>query len=91
MANLIDRSALIEKLGRAGVLPEYVKFLIEQEPSIDAVPVVRCKDCKYSNAWKDAWGTKGLDCKFLPLGINPLRVDPKGFCSYGEPKEDNNG
>lgn len=50
---------------------------VKDAPTIDAVPVVRCKDCKYYN-------TQALAC-FRPnfngwIGMN-------GFCSYAERKE----
>lgn len=46
-------------------------------PSIDAVPVVRCKDCKHLHL------EKGIcTCVFsVPSG-------PDGYCSYGEIKEE---
>ena len=52
---------------------------IRNAPTIDAVPVVRCKDCKH---WNDACHSLGTgDC-------HPLeRVTFKTFfCSYGERK-----
>lgn len=46
---------------------------IKSMPTIDAVPVVRCKDCKY---WD--YG----DCYRLELSR------PDDFCSYGELREE---
>ena len=46
---------------------------IKSMPTIDAVPVVRCKDCKY---WDHG------DCYRLELSR------PDDFCSYGEVKEE---
>lgn len=46
------------------------------EGKADAVPVIRCKDCKYRYIKNDVW-----TCPFgLPSG-------PDGYCSYGERKE----
>ena len=48
---------------------------MEQTPTIDAVPVVRCKDCKY-------WDTKGI-CD-LHTEVNAVWMDANDFCSCGE-------
>lgn len=47
--------------------------VIDDCPTVDAVPIVRCKDCKY---WD--YG----DCYRLELSR------PDDFCSYGERKTD---
>ena len=49
-----------------------VMYALEEAPTIDAVEVVRCKDCKY---WNNG------DCYRLELSR------PDDFCSYGERKE----
>ena len=53
---------------------------MEQTPTIDAVPVVRCKDCKHWDSESDLPGCvnefNGLVCS-----------RPDDFCSYGERKE----
>lgn len=43
---LIDADALLEKLAKT---PRYfaVKFDIEEQPTVDAAPVVRCRECRY--------------------------------------------
>lgn len=48
--------------------------LIEQAPTIDAVPVVRCKDCKHHDVF--GW------CAELERG-----TVGEAFCAYGERKE----
>ena len=53
---------------------------IEAEPAIDAVPVVRCKDCKeYRNG----------ECEHpVAYGMGSvLRPEPNDFCSYGVREE----
>lgn len=47
----------------------------ENAPTIDAVPVVRCKDCKY------------YDDKYEYCENNDIFVKPNGYCFYGEKKE----
>lgn len=73
----IDADALLEKLRRT---PRYftVKFDIEEAPTIDAVPAVRCKDCKY-------YEPDEVECGCLFAG-GLQYVKPDDFCSYGERK-----
>ena len=85
MSRLIDADALEAEF--AGRPPDWhstrtILRSIDSAPTIDAVPVVRCRECKYA-------------CKssVLPLvicGNGKGLVDPRTdtFCSYGERKED---
>ena len=57
-----------------GTYPAQVKALKEL-PSVDAVEVVRCKDCKYAYKFKCAFAYSRF----------PKDDD---FCSYGERKAD---
>lgn len=53
--------------------------LIDKAPTIDAVPVVRCKDCAYF----------GLNNENVPYCFHCFGLDdpePNGFCNYGEKK-----
>ena len=56
---------------------------IESAPTVDAVEVVRCKDCKH---FKPGLGAEGIKfCKRDKLGRSVfMRNDD--FCSYGERK-----
>jgi hypothetical protein len=50
--------------------------LIDKAPTIDAVPVVRCKYCEFF----------GLNDENVPYCSNPFGLDdpePNGFCNYG--------
>jgi hypothetical protein len=59
----------------------YAKRMLDHMDTVDAVPVVRCKDCKYLvNATVN-------DNGFLICDINDMEIAPDDFCSYGEPKE----
>lgn len=51
-----------------------------QAPTIDAVPVVRCKDCKYFQ--DNNSGYPHDECRW---GKGET-LDPDDFCSYGERK-----
>ena len=50
--------------------------------TVDAVPVVRCKDCKYWNA--RFWYCEGIGNWFGELGL----WDDDGYCYKGERKDD---
>lgn len=81
---LIDANALMSymdecsKESRFRVYYGYAKSFINDAPTIDAVEVVRCKDCKYL-MFSDCYG----ECGKGHMGI----VSPYDFCSYGERKE----
>ena len=61
------------------------KEIIRNAPTVDAVPVVRCRDCGYLvNAAVNANG-------FLICGVSDMEITPEDFCSYGKRKVDENG
>ena len=57
-------------------LLEMVKDDIDEAPTVDAVPVVRCRECKYRD------GTPGQP------NILCGQMHEDDFCSYGEKKEE---
>ena len=59
-----------------------VDEMFDEKP-VDAVPVVRCKDCKYYTI-EDFDGDVCCGCK---LYCAMLDIMPDGFCSYGERKD----
>ena len=77
MANekrLIDADAFLEKMKRTSRYFDVV-FDVEEMPTVDAVEVVRCRDCKhYDGKWL---------CKISGV---PSRK-PCDFCSHGERKD----
>ena len=90
---LIDAELLEEQFGisDADIL---AKEEIRYAPTVDAVVVVRCKDCKH---FKDYGKTSlRIDGKNIKAGWchrrawydEEYRMPPDGFCSYGERKED---
>lgn len=55
--------------------------VIDKSPTIDAIPVVRCINCKYKGVlWRETI------CEH-PNGMLH-KVKPDDFCSYGHRKED---
>lgn len=57
--------------------------LVTTAPTIDAVPVVLCKDCKYWES-KNNFGTPYGTCTLLIVDMKM-----KDYCSYGERRCDN--
>ena len=57
---------------------------IGKEPTIDAVEVVRCKDCKYVRNIESEWICEHLSGM---VGLNVL-VNDDDYCSYGERSEE---
>lgn len=89
---LIDADALetheqLEPMGNGQY--EYVEVVykddIDDAPTIDAVEVVRCKDCMVSEKFQsDSKGTMERYCK----AYTHLRmVADDDYCSYGERRE----
>ncbi len=61
---------------------------VHEAPTIDAVPVVRCKDCKHYKPGK--YFTDINFCQRLPYYAEKggLNVADDDFCSYGERRSD---
>ena len=77
---LIDVDAFLEKMKRTSRYFD-VKFDIEEIPTIDAVPVVRCKDCIRR------YDTDECPMCFLIKGKYFEYTNGNGFCDRGERKE----
>ena len=88
MADLIDRAALEKALEQINICIAVDKTkmfrLIKNAPTVDAVKVVRCKDCKHSHNYP--WGS--YSCSFHEYEGEP-HVEPNDFCSYGERRDNN--
>lgn len=64
--------------------------LIEKAPTVDAVIVTRCKDCKHLCVWnrKDIYAF----CPKTNIVFLPFDKDTRTFfCSYGERKDGGDG
>ena len=57
--------------------------LLNNQPTVDAVDVVRCKDCKSWQQYNACDGTKPHRCMNHDA-IFYKRTAPDDFCSYGE-------
>lgn len=83
MSDLISRSALREEHLKRDFFPAITRHLIDNAPAVDAVPVVRCKDC----IGKDTW-YKNEEFGVYICGLSGLYiVEDNDFCSYAERKE----
>lgn len=56
-----------------------IREMIDMMPTMDAVPVVRCKDCKYYEEQDETIGT----CLLTESGAHI-----KDYCSWAEVKEE---
>lgn len=65
---------------------DYLKIIIRDQPTVDAVEVVRCKDCKY--CCLDLSGRENHLCMRKEVGF-VVRRKADDFCSYGERGTDN--
>ena len=92
MARLIDADRALEIVRDQGIahpnayhLTNYATLILREAPTVDAVPVVRCRECNHCDP-------ENYHCDH-PMGTAaPLRRKPDDFCSYGERKEgDGNG
>lgn len=80
---LIDADELMKEFEANGTWWEQAR--LEEAPTVDAVPVVRCKDCKYAGG-TTIDGDIEIFCKY-----SRAYFLKDSFCSYGERKDDKNG
>lgn len=90
MANekrLIDANAFLKDILTAGIgktIIEYsesdIGYMIRKRPTVDAVEVVRCRDCNHCDP-------ENHHCDHYIGTVAPLSRKPDDFCSYGERKE----
>ena len=83
MADVVIIYDKSNELMQVSAIREYIKrqkAFLDKFPTIDAVPVVRCRECKL-------W----LNSKLFPHNHYCIRSErvayPDDFCSYGERKE----
>ena len=85
---LIDANRAMEIVRNQGIahpnayhLTNYATLILREAPTVDAVPVVRCAQCKHFK--------RNLENDTYCSSVNGL-TDPEedDFCSYGERRED---
>ena len=93
MSRLIDADAFLKDILTAGIgktIIEYsesdIGYMIRKRPTIDAVEVVRCWECKH-HYWvqEPCHGKRVHYCK-LPH-MKGIEIFKEFFCYYGERKE----
>ena len=62
---------------------EDVIMMIKTAPTVDAVPVVRCKDCVNGTVFVNKQGAEYVDCVLDDYSVRK----PTDYCSYGKRKE----
>lgn len=82
---LIDANRAMEIVRNQGIahpnayhLTNYATLILREAPTVDAVEVVRCRECKHL-MFSDFYG----ECGKGHMGV----VSPDDFCSRGEWKE----
>lgn len=79
---LIDANALIKEACADGAYGYVDAFQIANAPTIDAVEVVRCRNCKYGD-----WDSEPDDAMVCMRTKDGFWRSGNDFCSYGERKD----
>jgi len=90
---MIDADALLKVIEEKACEPQYMhngedwevglviaETLVQYAPTVDAVPVIRCKDCKYRDE-------QSANCTRFR---KDWYVQSNSFCSWAERKENGN-
>lgn len=77
---LIDADTLENEFGISDA-DIIAKEVIRDVPTVDAVPVIRCRECKYR------FENNGHSKNGCPIIDANIWMDDDDFCSYGERKE----
>ena len=86
--SLINREALLSYADLWASCGEHytaedVIMMIKTAPTVDAVPVVRCKDCVNGTVFVNKQGAEYVDCVLDDYSVRK----PTDYCSYGKRKE----
>lgn len=90
---LIDRSELLDKFNLECKTAQERYMALINAPTISAVPVVRCRDCKWFNHYTMECESDDVATDHEGGASFSLNFGPDDFCSYGQRKEgcDTNG
>lgn len=83
---LIDANALIKEGNEDGAYGYVDTFQIANAPTVDAVEVVRCRECKYHYWEQEPCHGKSVHYCKLPH-MRGVEVFKEFFCYYGDRKE----
>lgn len=84
LMKIADRAEKLERKEIAYVIYDVVTPVLINTPTVDAQPVVRCKDCKYLRIDEDF--VTGRYCALRNVNGGRFCKDDD-FCSYGRRKE----
>ena len=86
MARFIDADRALEIVYKRGIahpnayhLTNYAMLVLQEAPTVDAVEVVRCRNCKYGD-----WDSKPDDAMVCMRTKDGFWRSGNDFCSYGE-------
>ena len=82
----IERCRCVPVIGSCTTDNESFKEILNSQPTIDAVEVVRCKDCISYETSLCFSGGYCYHWDYEP-GMSPNTVEEDDFCSHGERKE----
>lgn len=84
-----DLTAMKAQLGLDAILIDGMVDGLKRQPKVDAVEVVRCKDCKHSYINKYSAGSGVVLCRLWTESLEIINfvMNPDDFCSYGERKD----
>ena len=77
------RTESVEIGGNAVSVCQFLEALDMAVKALDAVPVVRCKDCVNGTVFVNKQGAEYVDCVLDDYSVRK----PTDYCSYGERKE----
>ena len=84
-----DLTAMKAQLGVDAILIDGMIDGLKRQPKVDAVEVVRCKDCKHKGWIQDPCHGKSVD--FCNVFDSTINNPEKCFCYYGERRTEGNG
>ena len=97
MTECIERQTMLEDFESCNRsdpewTPQRVKTLIVRQPPVDAVPVIRCKDCSYCRELRrnDPYENRYIEGCLWCMNISE-GVMPDDYCSNAKRKESING
>ena len=89
MGRLIDADRAMEIVRNQGIahpnayhLTNYATLILREAPTVDAVEVVRCRDCKFGD-----WDSEPNDAMVCMRTKDGFWRSGNDFCSFGERKE----
>ena len=87
---LVDADKARECFGGDGVTGAVMQRMFDSLPTIDAVPVVRCRECKFYREFRTKRHNQLMRLCYR-MGKHDMEypVKPDGYCSYGQRKEAN--